>query len=77
MKVCVYSCYGELLSNGVPQVDVKKKAAKGKGQKNKVVEENDNVITIPESLTDLKDDAFVLIPVSFNHVNFHGFVWIF
>ena len=28
---------------------------------------NDIIITIPETLLDLKDDGFILIPVSYNY----------
>ena len=50
-------------------VDSKKKE-KEKAPKNKAAEENDDVVTveIPDTLKDLKDDAYVLIPVSLTYV---------
>ena len=45
-----------------------KKKAKGKAQRNKSVEDNDDsVVIVPEGITDSKDDAFVLIPVSYSN----------
>ena len=50
------------------EVDSKKKE-KEKAQINKAAEENNDdvgTIEIPDTLKDLKDDAYVLIPVSFS-----------
>ena len=45
----------------------KKKKVKEKAQRKAMEENNDNsLVVIPEGITDSKDEAFVLIPVSSN-----------